>query len=205
MFGSPKYRQESRIRKEAPVAVDFLNERTRVSMRMSDEAFGYLPEITSEERETEQERFRTLLGRWQQKGEHEVEVHIEAIVEFEPRELRYLDERHGEVVVDTREIKNLVTNLQATYPEYRQYMLLGELHTHPVLQNELDSHQRSWHFSSGDQEAWINEYKNGVLSNDCPFIFGVAGAMENGKTGYSFYRVVREGKEYSVIHVPWPA
>ncbi|NOY35489.1 MAG: hypothetical protein GXP44_01030 [bacterium] len=65
----------------------------------------------------------------------------------------------------------------------------------------MNKGQNAYDLSRGDFDSVVAEYKNGNLSPDKPFIFGVAGRDASGKTIHKFYRMVKEEDKYLIQEI----
>lgn len=181
------------IEEESPEnKIDFTNPDLKVRIDISPEAEKHLPKISNEDLWQSQERFRFLYGYLEPQGPGEVKINITAVCELPDQPDTYTE---GKGLVDKVNISKAKQKLDyATKKLGITGHIIGEIHTHPISQSELEAHQKPWHPSPEDEKAWISFYESGFLKADTPFIFGIAGAYEN-KTGYAFYRMVKkEGK-----------
>lgn len=201
--------------------MNILNEKINIVMTMSDEVFHCLPEVSLEDLQTKRERYRLLLGKWEieepslyyspvrikEKGYRLISerlefkdpknllISVEAVLEIP--DPAYYVEKNGRISgINLLAIKKLISDLRNNHSGYSQLVLVGDIHTHPTLQNELDDHQRPWHPSSLDIKYLADTYKCGELDGSQPFIFGIAGAIGSGKTGYAFYRLIKANGDY---------
>lgn len=179
-----------------------LDEKVDIVMTMSEVAYYWLPVITPQDLQGRRERYRFLLGTWKVAHVKKVLVNIEAVCEV-PNDPVYYEEMDKIRGVNIPALKSLVPVLQERYPEYGRLQLMGEIHTHPILQRELGKHQRPWHLSSTDKGVLVDAYEQGELDSKEPFLMGVAGRIEGGKTGYAFYRLVKIDSEYFILPVDW--
>jgi len=172
-------------------------------MKMSDEAFKELPVITTEDLKNCQEKYRILLGSWEFLNSTSMLVNVEAIVDFLNDPKYYIEGEHSIYNIDVFAIKKFIGELPRYYPEYQSLKLVGEFHSHPVMKKDLLANDRSWYLSEGDMKNLIFAYEYGLLDTEQPFLTGVGGAMDDGKTGYVFYRLIKEGKKYYIKLVDW--
>lgn len=183
--------------------MDTLDEKISMEMTMSDEAYGYLPVITRENLKTKKEAYRLLLGTWKIINPRLIQVNVEATFEIPNNPKYYREEKEKIAEVDMLAIKKTISNLKENFSEYRHLVLVGEIHTHPVQQKEINSNDRPWHLSPGDKSSLTSQYKCGNIDPSQPFLLGVAGATEDGKTGYAFYRLIKKNKKYHIRPVEW--
>lgn len=183
--------------------LDFLNKDLKVFFNIEKEALEFLPEVTDEEMESGKEKYRILLGNFTQNKGGEVEISIKGILE-EEGEFKNNFYREGiEEIVDINinNIKKRAKEVSKSYPEFADWELVGEIHTHPVTAGELSEGQNAYDLSQGDFDSVVTEYKNGNLSEDKPFLFGVAGRDASGRMIYKFYRMVKEADKYLVQEI----
>ncbi len=176
---------------------NFLKPERRISVEISNQAFEHFPEISPEELESKQERYFLLLGNSGIEGS----VKINGVMQLEDTTGFYQEGRESVAGVNISALKSIADGVRTLGPEYTSWHFVGEMHTHPVIQEELDVNQRSHHPSEEDIQAWIACYERGELTGDTPFIFAIAGAQENGSTGYAYYRVVKESDRLVVVSV----
>lgn len=197
MNENAKFVPEEMSEHEEPV--DFLSRELDMTISISEEAFTHFPEVSEREIETGQEKFRILLGSYvkQLTG---VNVNIDAIMELtEP--YGYYHEGIEEIrEINIQALKDLVKRLEDS-KESQGLKMVGDLHTHPVKQSRLHPNQRSFHLSQGDIDCMISHYKDGVINANSPYVFVIAGSLEDGKTGYAYYRVIKDGDKYCVMNV----
>lgn len=184
---------------EVEKPVDFLSNELNITISISDEAFEHFPEVSEVEMKTGQEKFRILLGN-HTKELTSVNINIEAIMEIvEP--YGYYHEGIEEITgINIQALEELVKGLKDK-EEYKGLKIVGDLHTHPVKQSQLDPDQRSFHLSQGDIDCMISHYTNGELDANSPYVFMIAGSLEDGKTGYAYYRVIKDGDKYHAVNV----
>jgi hypothetical protein len=181
-------------------SLDFLDERVRLSLDITNEAFDHLPEVTQEDLAKKTERYRALLGRWDKVDEESVKLIVEAVLQ-DPEQVHY-SEQEGEVhAVNIPSLQLLASSVKKFSEEFSNLELVGEIHTHPTTQDELDPDQRPWMPSVEDKDAMMKCYDRGELGPDRPFVFGIAAPMSDGKTGYKFYRVVKVEDGYKIVVV----
>lgn len=188
-------------------SIDFLSDKLEVSFSVDKEAVEYLPKITDEDIKTHQERYHILLGDVQRLDVDKVNIRIKGILEADPKNEDEKDlfysEGIGQVSLNfsLSAIKQWVKFIQEAEPEYRDFNFVGEIHTHAVEDGWLDKDVNLLHPSSGgeggDFENIIQEYEDGNLSADKPFVFGIAGRVGKN-TEYVFYRLVKKDNKYKL-------
>ena len=120
-------------------------------------------------------------------------------LELKKNEPQYYTEGTNEIhSIDIPALQKLVTKIQGENPEFKQYDLIGEIHTHPIIPNKLSQNQHPCDPSDGDVGSISDHYERNVLKPDEPFIFGIAGRGENGQTEYAFYRLIKKDGRYEV-------
>lgn len=186
---------------ESTPSIDYLNEHFRVSFEIDPEAVEFLPEITEEELRTKREKYGILLGTTEIISSEEVKVLIRGILQTEENERGYYNELK-EVVdnINLLAIQRMVEGIQKANPEYREFHLIGDIHTHPVKPKEIGG-VTGTQPSKGDVESIAKAYKEGALTADKPFVFGIAAPDENGETQYAFYRLMKRGGEYLPVNL----
>ncbi|MDP3881007.1 MAG: hypothetical protein Q8Q32_02405 [bacterium] len=178
---------------ESPI--DFLDENLEVEFAVDPEAAKHFPKITQEDFKSRKEKFRILLGDFDI-TEGGVSVNIRGVMEADDVE-GYYQEGEDEVVgINIPRYREDANSLRREYPEYRNFGLVGDLHTHPVHPNEVD--HAPWEISLGDRAEMIRAYKDGSISSEQPHVFVVVGVDEKGKNKYSFNRLIRKGKDFAV-------
>jgi hypothetical protein len=80
-------------------------------------------------------------------------------------------------------------------------LLVGDIHTHPVLAEEMEAGMHPASPSTDDAKDIILDYEAGVLRPDQPFIFAISFLDKNKKPAYGFYRLVKEGNKYKVVQM----
>lgn len=182
------------------ISPDFTRQDIKLSFRIEKKAADYLPEITQEDFDRKKERFVILLGEFEIDGNN-VLIKIRGIFENDKDEERYYKEGKEEIYnINYPSIVKDVEYVKKNFPEYRSYHLIGEMHTHPVAPQEV-APNNPCNLSLGDIEGIESLYERGIISNDKPFIFGVAGLDESGHTNYAFYRMVKKENHFAVESV----
>ncbi len=208
--------------------MDILDEKTNIIMTMSEEVLHHLPEVSFEDLQKKRERYRLLLGKWEIEdptfycspvqmegkgyrfisGKWEIKdpknllISVEGVLEI-PDPAYYIEKKGSINDINFPAIKKLISNLRNYHSGYSQLALVGEIHTHPTIQGELEDNQRPWHPSFWDIKYLVDTYKRGELDSNQPFIFGIAGAIGRGKTEYAFYRLIKTNGDYSIRTVEW--
>ncbi len=198
-----KFIPDDSIRKkeinEQGTKINFLDEKVVVSFKIDKTAVKYLPEVTDSDLETKREKYRVLLGKIIQYRPKAVKIVINGILELKKNEPQYYTEGTNEIhSIDIPALQKLVTKIQGENPEFKQYDLIGEIHTHPIIPNKLSQNQHPCDPSDGDVGSISDHYERNVLKPDEPFIFGIAGRGENGQTEYAFYRLIKKDGRYEV-------
>ena len=188
MEGAPNHERE---------LLDFTSENFKVTFSIAPEAVQFLPEVTAEDLETKKEKYRLLVGEVTVSNQ-EANVHIKGILEMTDEEQkRCYSEGINEVSdINIPEIQKIIRDVQNTYPEYTDFGFLGDIHTHPTTEKDLNGIE-PWLLSKGDIESIVAAYESKQLSPEKPYIFGIAAPDEKGETQYSFYRLIKTGSEYS--------
>lgn len=186
---------------ESIPAIDYLNERFRVIFEIDLEALQFLPEVTEEELRTKKEKYGVLLGTTETISTEEAKILIKGILQAEEHEHGYYDES-TEVVenINLPAIQRMVEGIQQAHAEYRDFHLIGDIHTHPIKPEEREGIVGTIP-SEGDVESIAEAYRNGTLTPDKPFIFAVAAPDEKGETQYAFYRLIKRGETYLPINL----
>jgi hypothetical protein len=182
--------------------MNFLDPAIELVMTMSDKAFTALPEISLEERRLKRETYRILLGKWKISNSSKAIVMVEAVMNINDP-LYYREGIEKVEGVNIPAIKKLVAALKNHHKQYRNLTIVGEIHSHPIGQDELAEKQRSWHPSSGDLEILKENYVHGELSRSEPYLVGISGIYQNTRTGYAFYRLIRESEKYYFQEIEW--
>lgn len=168
--------------------LNFLDPDLSVQWDITEEAFKWLPEVTSEDNQSEQERFRLLLGNWAWK-EKELIVTIDTVVEVHDQSYLYVEMK-----------RKCVLSLEACHTTVANWdtpgsTLLGYFHTHP------GAPEYSWWPSDKDQSTWIGHYSDKVLVPTLPFIFMIGGSLLKGQTGYEAYRAIVRDDVWSIHRI----
>lgn len=142
------------------------------------------------------------MGTWAVKSPEEVRVNIESVMEIPDDPIYYQESREEITGINFTAINRLVNKIAKNETEFKNQILVGEMHTHPITENQLSDPNRPWHPSRGDVESIVQAYAQGELSPNQPFLFGIAGPYR-GKTGYAFYRIIKNGNRYDFRHVDW--
>lgn len=178
--------------------IDFLDEKLRLSFSINPEAAAYLPEIEDEEFETKKEKYHVLLGNIHRLGNDEINVEIKGVLEADENEKDlFYSEGAEHVSPNIGAIKKWVKSIQLAIPEYQDFNFIGDVHTHPVKISELNEGSHPCDPSIGDFDDISKEYNNGNLSTDKPFVFCIAGKV-NDQMAYSFYRFVKKDDKYTI-------
>jgi hypothetical protein len=184
--------------------INFLNKDIEMKFSIDEEAVGHIPEVTDKELETGQEKYHILLGDFNQIDENNVDLNIKGILEADENEKDlFYKEKTEAVTPNLSAIKKWVTKIQSALPEYKNFNFIGDIHTHPITKdNQLDKNVSASSPSNEDVVDIIQEYENGTLSPNEPFIFGIAGRKNlNKETEYAFYRLVKDNNEYKIIQL----
>jgi len=189
-------------KKELLSNIDFLDENLDLTFSFEG-AEEILPEITDEDLNNDQERFRILLGELVQLSENKVNIEIKGILEVpdENEEKRRLySEEKGEISYNIKNIKDYVKELQEVNPKIKNWHFVGDIHTHSLRQSDLSDWQKTRNCSPTDYEFLCRAYNEGRLSPDEPYIFGIGG-RDGKETVYSFYRVFIKDGHYRVEEI----
>jgi hypothetical protein len=180
------------------IEVNYTDPTLRVELAIDPEAFHYFPEITDEEIQTGQERFFLLLGTYSGP-----KVELKGVFQLEEPAGFYKEGVDEVSEVSMNALEAFFEHIKRSNPEYDGWQIVGDLHTHPTSErHQLEPHQRTFHPSPQDAHAWTQDYKRGVFSPNKPFVFIVAGNLENGQTGYGYYRVIKSEQGYQVTQLP---
>ncbi len=180
---------------------DFLNEQLRMSLDISDRAFEHLPEVNPIDLETKKEQYRVLLGTWERTPEGDIKLKVESVMEVPDQPHYYVEGKESVDNINIPALRQTVQYVSENDEASKGLELVGDIHTHPITQEELEPNQRPWMLSPEDIEAMVESYENGSLSADRPFIFGIAAPMPDGKTGYKFYRLIKSSEGYATQEV----
>lgn len=172
--------------------LNFLSEDIKVTLSWDDEVGQNLPEVTDEDIEAKQERFCILMGRVVIKDGSEANIEIQSVIQktredFEDPTL--YKEGVKVVHVNLAKIIEFAELIKSNVPDCADQELVGDIHTHPVRERELNPGVKPWHPSQGDIGDIVKGYKSGSLSSQKPYIFGIA-VQHEGETSYAFYRMV---------------
>lgn len=182
-------------------SINFLSEAIHVEIEISKEAFEHFPEVDRKDIASQTERFRVLLGDWQIVDFNKVRVAVKYTIEI-PDQAEFYNESNNHILgVNIPSINNLVESLKEACPEFSQLDIVGEIHTHPVVESEGVQNQKSFWPSRGDISSIVQEYIRGNLSQANPYIFVIGGALESGETGYSYFRITKNFDKYSFAQV----
>ena len=192
-----KYESKEKIEK-----INFLDENLKVSFSFNKEAIPHLPEVSDDDLVTKKEKYRILLGDFEKIGSDNININVNGILEADPEgdevDLFY-QERKNEIVLDLGAVKKWVKAIQNSNSDLEDYNLVGDIHSHPVLKNDLEGNLNPCDLSQGDFDDVVKAYESGILSSDKPFVFGVAGRETTGSgTSYVFYRLVKNENGYFV-------
>ena len=184
--------------------IDFSNENLKITFSFDEEAINNLPKVSDDDLKTGAEKYRILLGDINQQDSNQVNILIKGILEADSdeKDLFYREDKE-EVKTNLSNIKKWVKSIQNSVPEYSNFNFIGDMHTHPITSEDtLDEGVDPCTLSSSDIKDIIQEYENGNLSFDKPFIFGVAGRnilQEN--TSYAFYRLVKKDEKFVIDQI----
>ena len=178
--------------------INFNNPELRVVLDISPEADNHLPVISPEDLKTKRERFRLFYGKTESVSHDKIKVKIEAVTEL-PDQPDFYEEGNAGVRIKNIQRAKLVLD-KAMEQEGLDWQFIGEIHTHPITQSELEENQRPWHPSPEDEQGWKSFYESGFLKSGQPCIFGIAGSYE-GKTGYAFYRVIKHENDWGIQRI----
>ena len=132
-------------------------------------------------------------------------VYVDATLEI-PDDPRYYTEGRNEVSnIQIPAIRQFIEVYKKHHLLEKHFEMIGNIHTHPGLPHEFRDGVKPWHPSDPDIECVVQWYVDGQIPYDKPFIFGVAGPTHTpGETGYTFYRVVKTGKDsYEHRKIEW--
>jgi len=178
--------------------IDFLDDKLRVFFSIDPEAASHLPEIEDEEFEMKKEKYRVLLGNIHHLDKDEINIEIKGVLEADEDEKDlFYSEGIGHISPNIGAIKKWVKSIQYAVPEYQDYHFVGDVHTHPVRITELSKGSHPCNPSLGDFNDISKEYNNSNLSADKPFIFCIAGKV-NDQMVYAFYRFIKKNEKYTI-------
>ncbi len=187
--------------KEKELSIDFLNERLKVSFTVEQNVADNLPIIDNsvfdKKLEAREEIYRAFLGEFTVEKDDSVTVHLTGILEIpddEETKGHYYNESSLAVAVNLKNIKTLIDSLK-NKDEFKDTILIGDIHTHPVKESELKNSLSPLMPSNDDILSIIESYKDGTLSMDRPFIFAIAANIDN-KMQYAFYRLIKKNDKY---------
>lgn len=188
--------EELSSKKERLPNIDFFNENLNLTFSFEDDVMKNLPEITDVALETGKEQYRIFLGRINQSDINDVNVEIVKVDEIPagPDEGFY-EEKTDEVTVNLRNVKNHANYLCQVMPKLKNCFFVGDIHTHPKKQSDLDDWQHPCNYSEEDLKSICDNYEEGTLSSNEPFIFAIAG-REGKETNYVFYHIIKKGDKY---------
>ena len=190
---------EKFINQESEQKLNFLSEKLKFSLRISKEAVNFLPEISEDDIKTKKEKFRFLLGSFNVINQEEFEVSIKGVFEDE-EEIIYKEGKEEIYDISMPRAVNFVQGINKM-PEFKDWKLIGEVHTHPCKPSEFKENFIPWMPSEGDCNALIENYKKGILKDNQPYIFGIAAPNESGETLYAYYRIIKDKDAYSYIKI----
>ncbi|MFH1048733.1 MAG: hypothetical protein V1732_03655 [Patescibacteria group bacterium] len=178
--------------------INYLDEKLNITFDFNEEAARHLPEITLEEIKARKEKYAALLGKVNIKDEENLEILIKGVLQIEGENHGYYKEGIHEVSkIKTSEIVQLLEKVKEANEEYRDFDLVGEIHTHPIYRHDSDSCNPS----KGDMDSIIDVYEKQMLTPDKPYIFGIAGVDKKSNTQYAFYRLIKKADEYSCMPI----
>jgi len=176
-------KQPSRDRIPAPEAapsIDFLDENLVVSFSLEEGAANYLPEVSPEDLESRRERYRIFLGTHTVAADGSVHLQIKGTMEMDGDDHGFYKEAAKEITdIKMDKILREVKGIQQTYPEYRDFHLVGDIHTHPFKPSEFEGGISPWDPSQPDIASVADLYRLGLLSSTQPFIFGIVFILQN--------------------------
>lgn len=189
--------------KEKEPKIDFLNENLQISFTIEQEVFDNLPRIDNtileKDLESRREVFNVFLGDFSITDDNTVIVYLDYVLEVpdeEEKKSLYYEESELEISINLENIKVLVDNLKKENSEFKNVNFIGDIHTHPIKQEELkDTSITPLMPSDTDIASVVNDYKKGILSANRPFIFAIAGIVNN-QMEYAFYRLVKKDDKY---------
>ena len=184
--------------------IDFSSENFKITFSFDREAVDNLPKVSDNDLKKGDEKYRILLGSIDQQDSGHANILIKGVLEADSKEKElFYYEGKEEVGPNLGNIKKWVKSIQSSIPEYSDFNFIGDIHTHPITnENDLDENIDPCTLSNSDIEDIVREYENGNLSFDKPFIFGVAGrntSQEN--TSYVFYRLVKKDGKYIINQI----
>jgi len=173
---------------------DFLDKNSSVSFEIEPAALAHLPQISMGDAQTGRERFRVLLGTYKIRGPQRVHIVIKGIYE-ETKDDVYGTYREGveQVTFNLSLIRTSLEQVQRNDPAYKDFQYLGDVHTHPVSGQPFPS--------EGDLLAAIEQYNDGILDPNQPYIFGIAARRRDGEMEYNFFRMFKDGDEYAYMRL----
>lgn len=180
--------------------LDFLDAATQVTFSFHKDAAAWLPEVSKEDLRTRREKYAVLLGRIADGDGGGAHIVVEAVMQMTEEERGYYQEGVGSVEnINLGALRNAVAEVQAKHPEYAGMQIVGDVHTHPVTQEEVRVSPTTP--SDADIQSIAEWYKGGELNLHYPFIFGIGCLGEDGEPEYSFYRLVRIDSGFGYKHL----
>lgn len=185
---------------------DFLKESINYRFSFTEEAVRHLPEITQEDIESGKECFALMLGTWSG-DQNDISLNVSSVLRV-PDDSRFYKETEGGVDdINYKAIRQLIEQFKQLGHIDKGLVLLGDVHTHPITDEELehlDGQQAA--FSEGDQISAISHYLEGDLDSSSPYIFGVISDTLNreqdDRSTYTFFRVAQDDEgNYKCIQI----
>jgi len=165
--------------------IDFLDENLEIKIVFESEAYRNLPVITEQDRELERERFGVLLGSVSVDVNGRVLVTVKGVYQEDEREQRRYQryvEGTREVSYDLAAIKERIRQVNRIHPEFRDFVFLGDVHTHP---NSIS------YPSMRDLISGITAHESGDIRQNELYVFGIGSIREDGQMDYEYFRMVR--------------
>ncbi len=174
--------------------INFLDPNLEITFSFEEETALALPDITPEDVESGQERYVVLIGNLVRNSVNDVTVILEDVWQQAERRGYWWQEEKLEITgVKFAELLDYAKEACEQNPELVGQMLIGELHTHPVIPEPGDADPADP--SPADLSAIADYHDAGFLTNR-PFIFGIA-SLKQGETHYAFYRLINDNGNYA--------
>lgn len=196
-------REENQVNIEKHPEINFLDGKLNLYFSFDEEAIQYLPEVTDEDLQSLQEKYRILLGNSEIINENTININIKGILEADPTIEKNLFYSEGKKHVSPNlpVITQWVEVIKKTNKEYKNFNFVGDIHTHPIKVKRSDKGWNPCAPSDPDIKDIIKEYENGNLSPNKPFIFCIAARLTDEDTTYSFYRLIKQSDKYTVEQI----
>ncbi|MEJ0053697.1 MAG: hypothetical protein WDN10_03180 [bacterium] len=177
---------ERKPHQEQIPSIDFLDENLKVSFELAPDVVDHLPKVSGADAATGTERYGALLGSYAIDSAGQVNLQIKGVYQETEEELtKYGSYKEGveTVSVDLGLMRRRIEEIQERHAEYRDFHLIGDVHTHPASGIPKPS--------LTDLQSVIRMYESGDVASHKPYVFGIGAKRSDGEMEYWFYRIIK--------------